>query len=90
MPPTPFDAAIKDRAEALCRERGYSARRLWGGAGHDSQYLARVAPTAMLFTPTIGGLSHCETEDAPWPDIEKVTDVLLALAAELAEAQGEP
>lgn len=86
VPPTPFAAAIKDRAEALCRERGYSVRRLWGGAGHDSQYLARVAPTAMLFVPTIGGLSHCETEDAPWPDIAGATDVLLALANELANA----
>ena len=82
--PTPFAAAIKDRAEALCRERGYSARRLWAGAGHDSQYLARVTQAAMIFTPTIGGLSHCETEDAPWPDIAKATDIMLALAVELA------
>ena len=84
VPPTPFDAAIKDRAKAICRERGYSARRLWAGAGHDSQYLARVAPTAMLFVPTIGGLSHCETEDAPWPDIARATDVLVTLVTELA------
>ncbi len=87
--PTPFAPAIKDRAEALCRARGYSVRRLWAGAGHDSQYLARVAPAAMLFTPTIGGLSHCETEDAPWPDIAKAADTLLALAVELAD-DGEP
>lgn len=86
VPPTPFAAAIKDRAAALCRERGYSARRLWAGAGHDSQYLARVTPAAMLFVPTIGGLSHCETEDAPWPDIAKATEILLALATELADA----
>ncbi len=84
VPPTPFAAAIKDRADALCRERGYSSRRLWAGAGHDSQYLAWVTPTAMIFTPTIGGLSHCETEDAPWPDIARAADILLALAAELA------
>jgi hypothetical protein len=38
----------------------------------------------MLFTPTIGGLSHCETEDAPWPDIGKAADVLLALVVEEA------
>ena len=84
VPPTPFAAAIKDRAEALCGERDYSARRLWAGAGHDSQYLARVTQAAMIFTPTIGGLSHCETEDAPWPDIAKGTDIMLALAVELA------
>ena len=85
VPPTPFDAATRDRAEAICRERGYSARRLWAGAGHDSQYIARVAPAMMLFTPTTGGLSHCETEDAPWADIAKATDVLLALVAEAAD-----
>jgi N-carbamoyl-L-amino-acid hydrolase len=84
VPPTPFAAAIRDRAEALCAERGYRARRLWAGAGHDSQYLARIAPAAMLFVPTIGGLSHCETEDAPWPAIAEATDILLALALELA------
>lgn len=84
VPPTPFATAIKDRAEAICRERGYSARRLWAGAGHDSQYLARVTPAAMIFVPTIGGLSHCETEDAPWPDIAKATDILYQLAGELA------
>jgi acetylornithine deacetylase/succinyl-diaminopimelate desuccinylase-like protein len=44
----------------------------------------RVAPTAMLFVPTIGGLSHCETEDAPWPAIAAATAVLLALVTEWA------
>lgn len=89
---TPFDPSIKARAEQLCVERGFSSRRLWAGAGHDSQYLARVAPTAMLFVPTIGGLSHCETEDAPWPDIERATSVLVTLARELADGdlRGEP
>lgn len=82
---TPFDTAIKARAEALCAERGYRSRRLWAGAGHDSQYLARVTPTAMLFVPTIGGLSHCETEDAPWPDIERAAEIMVSLARELAD-----
>ncbi len=85
VPPTPFAATIRDRAEALCAARGYRARRLWAGAGHDSQYLARVTPAAMLFVPTIGGLSHCETEDAPWPAIAEATDILLTLALELAQ-----
>jgi len=84
VPPTPFDATIRDRAESLCAERGYRSRRLWAGAGHDSQYLARIAPAAMLFVPTIGGLSHCETEGAPWPAIAEATNILLALALELA------
>jgi N-carbamoyl-L-amino-acid hydrolase len=84
VPPTPFDEAIIERAEVVCKEHDYSARRLWAGAGHDSQYVARVARAFMLFTPTIGGLSHCETEDAPWPEIGKAANVLLALVAEEA------
>ena len=84
VPPTPFDAGIVASVEAACRARGYTHRRLWAGAGHDSQYLARVAPTAMIFTPTTGGLSHCETEDAPWPAIAQCAEVLLAVVTELA------
>jgi N-carbamoyl-L-amino-acid hydrolase len=84
VPPTTFDAAIKDRAAHLCRERGYPVHRLVGTIGHDSAYLARVTRAAMLFTPTVDGLSHCPTEDSPWPDIERATDVLLSLTVELA------
>ena len=34
------------------------------GAGHDAVYLARVAPTAMMFVPCKDGISHNEIEDA--------------------------
>lgn len=84
VPPTPFDPGIRDLAERLCLERGYPWRRLVGGIGHDSQHLARVTRAAMLFTPTVGGLSHCQTEASPWPEIVKATDVLLGLALALA------
>ncbi|MBV9356718.1 MAG: Zn-dependent hydrolase [Chloroflexi bacterium] len=86
VPPTTFDAAINDHAEQLCRERGYPFHRLVGTIGHDSAYLARVTRAAMLFTPTVDGLSHCPTEDSPWPDIERATDILFSLVVELANA----
>jgi N-carbamoyl-L-amino-acid hydrolase len=84
VPPTPFDARLRDLAAQLCRERGYRAHRLTGGIGHDSQYLARVTRAAMLFTPTVDGLSHCQTEASPWPDIERTTDVLLGMTLAVA------
>jgi N-carbamoyl-L-amino-acid hydrolase len=84
VPPTPFDPGIRDLAERLCRERGYSFRRLVGGIGHDSQHLARVTRSGMLFTPTVGGLSHCESEASTWPEIVKATDVLFELTLALA------
>jgi N-carbamoyl-L-amino-acid hydrolase len=84
VPPTPFDPGIRDMAERLCVERGYSFRRLVGGIGHDSQHLARVTRAAMLFTPTVGGLSHCQTEASTWPEIAQTTDILLGLTLALA------
>jgi N-carbamoyl-L-amino-acid hydrolase len=43
--------------------------RMPSGAGHDAQYLARVMPAAMLFVPSIGGISHHWTEDTAPDDI---------------------
>jgi beta-ureidopropionase / N-carbamoyl-L-amino-acid hydrolase len=88
VPPTPFDPGIRDLAERLCLERGYACRRLVGAIGHDSQHLARVTRAAMLFTPTVGGLSHCQTEASTWPEIVKATDVLLGLTLALANDSG--
>jgi beta-ureidopropionase / N-carbamoyl-L-amino-acid hydrolase len=63
---------------------GYSAREIVSGAGHDACYLSRVAPTAMIFVPCIGGISHNEIEDAKPEWIEAGANVLLT--AMLAKA----
>ncbi len=39
------------------------------GAGHDAQYVARKLPTAMLFVPSIGGVSHHWAEDTNREDL---------------------
>ena len=63
FPPLEFDrscvAAIRDAAERL----GYRHRDIVSGAGHDACYLARVAPTGMVFSPCVDGISHNEAED---------------------------
>ena len=43
--------------------------RMPSGAGHDAQYLARVMPAAMMFVPSIGGISHHWTENTSDEDI---------------------
>ena len=43
-------------------QAGYTARDMVSGAGHDAAYVARVAPTAMIFVPCAGGISHNEAE----------------------------
>ena len=47
------------------------------GAGHDASYMNQVAPTAMIFVPSIGGRSHAEAENTSWEDCEAGANVLL-------------
>ena len=47
------------------------------GAGHDSVNVAAVAPTAMIFVPCAGGLSHNEAESASAADLETGANVLM-------------
>ena len=47
------------------------------GAGHDAVYMARVAPSAMIFVPCVGGISHNEIEDAKPADLTAGCAVLL-------------
>ena len=56
--PVVFDAALATRIEAAARRRGLSHRRMTSGAGHDAQMIARIAPAAMIFVPSRGGISH--------------------------------
>ncbi len=46
------------------------------GAGHDSQYLAEKMPVAMLFTPSINGISHHWSEDTKHEDLALCCQVL--------------
>ena len=56
---------------------GFSAMDVVSGAGHDAVYLARVAPTAMIFVPCADGISHNEIEDAKPEHLEAGCNVLL-------------
>ena len=56
--PVVFDTALADRIQAAAQRRGLPHRRMTSGAGHDAQMLARIAPSAMIFVPSRGGISH--------------------------------
>lgn len=77
FPPQPFEArlvqAVRDGAARL----GLPAMEVVSGAGHDAVYLARVAPTAMIFVPCKDGISHNEIEDARPEHLEAGANVLL-------------
>ncbi|MEJ7800198.1 MAG: Zn-dependent hydrolase [Ilumatobacter sp.] len=75
--PVDFDPAMIDAVEATASDLGHSTRRMPSGAGHDAQMLSRVCPTAMIFTPSVGGLSHNIAEFTHADDIEAGANVLL-------------
>jgi N-carbamoyl-L-amino-acid hydrolase len=82
--PTSFDPAcvsvVRESAAAL----GYSLRDIVSGAGHDAIFLARIAPTAMIFVPCERGLSHNERENATPSDLAAGCNVLLRAVMERA------
>ncbi len=77
-------AVVRDGAKRL----GYVTRDIVSGAGHDACYMSKVTPTAMIFVPCIGGISHNEIEDAKPEWIEAGGNVLLQ--AMLAKANELP
>jgi N-carbamoyl-L-amino-acid hydrolase len=74
---TPFDERLMERVEAIAEQLGYSIHHMVSGAGHDASYLSQVAPTAMIFVPSVGGRSHVEVENTTWEDCEAGANVLL-------------
>ncbi|MFJ7887152.1 allantoate deiminase [Lysinibacillus xylanilyticus] len=54
------------------------------GAGHDSQIFAQYVPTAMLFVPSIDGISHNINEETKIADLVKGIEVLIDVLYELA------
>lgn len=75
--PITFDGDCVASVRAAAQRFGYSHRDMVSGAGHDACYLAKVAPTSMVFVPCIGGISHNEIEDATPEWIEAGANVLL-------------
>jgi len=86
MPPTAFDTELIEIITRHAQELGLGSRRMVSGAGHDSLHTAKVAPTAMIFVPCAGGLSHNEEESATPADLAAGANVLLRTALELAQA----
>jgi N-carbamoyl-L-amino-acid hydrolase len=61
--PVEFDRECVDIIRAAAERFGYSHRDIVSGAAHDACYIARIAPTGMIFCPCVDGISHNERED---------------------------
>ena len=83
-PPATCDPALVDAVETAAQGRGYSVRRLISRAYHDSLFMARLAPTVMIFIPCRNGWSHRPDEYSSPAQIEKGVAVLADVLAHAA------
>lgn len=61
--PVHFDDTLVSHVRQAAERLGFKHRDIVSGAGHDAAYIARVAPTTMVFVPCRDGVSHNEEED---------------------------
>lgn len=86
LEPTAMDARLRNAleagAEAVAPGRW---RKMPSGALHDATNVARLMPVAMLFVPSIGGISHAFEEDTDEGDLVAGLHVLAGAVQRLAE-----
>jgi len=82
--PVEFDRAVVSLVAQTAVDLDYSVKTMPSGAGHDAQMLARVCPSAMIFTPSKDGLSHNPSEYTSPEDLEAGANVLLHTMLTLA------
>lgn len=88
-PPTHFPADMLNLIERACVRAGHQAHRgdpqkLTSGAFHDAMYLAEHCPTAMIFVPSKGGISHNAAEETSPEDLYLGVQALAYTVVELA------
>lgn len=75
-PPATCDPSLLEAIRAACAFTGSSRLEMVSRAYHDSLFMARVCPVAMIFIPCKGGVSHRPDEYAAPDDIERGIQVL--------------
>ncbi len=83
--PVPFDEEICRLTEAAAKARGLSCCRMVSGAGQDAQMIARLCPTAMIFVPSVKGISHNPQEFTRDEDVQNGAAVFLDVVEKLSQ-----
>lgn len=82
--PVVMSSDIVETLEAACMDSKLNYTVMHSGAGHDSQIFAVHVPTAMLFVPSINGISHNPAEDTNTEDLVEGLEALIASLYKLA------
>lgn len=84
-PPAACDDRIQVAVAASAKELRLSTKKMVSRAYHDSLFMARIAPTGMIFIPCKGGYSHRPDEFSSEKDIGNGVGVLALTMANLSE-----
>ena len=87
-PPIKFAPELIDCVRIGAAKAGLPWRDMISGAGHDAAYVARVAPTTMIFVPCRGGISHNEAEATSFDECSAGAQVLLNAVLEFDRRLG--
>jgi N-carbamoyl-L-amino-acid hydrolase len=75
--PAISDDRLMEAIDRSAASLALTGSRLPSGAGHDAQEMAQIAPMAMIFVPSVGGISHSPREFTKAQDVANGVDVLL-------------
>jgi N-carbamoyl-L-amino-acid hydrolase len=75
--PAPTDPRVREMIAKAAADLRFKTKLMPSGAGHDAQDLARIAPTGMIFVPSVGGISHSPKEFTRAQDMANGASVLL-------------
>ena len=73
-----FDATLIGLLRSAAAAQGHATMDIQSEAGHDAYHMATVCPTAMIFTPCRGGITHNEAEDMTLAEALPAGNVLLS------------
>lgn len=82
--PVPMDTDVVATLVDVAKAENMNYRLMHSGAGHDSQIIAKHYPTAMLFIPSINGVSHNPAEATKLEDLVAGVKMLTAAIYEMA------
>lgn len=80
---TPMTPRMRDAVRRAADSTGQSSMDVPSGAGHDTMCIAAIAPVAMIFVPSIGGVSHVGVEKTSDADLELGVETLAAALVEV-------
>ncbi|OWZ84656.1 M20 family metallo-hydrolase [Natranaerobius trueperi] len=84
-PPSPCSKEVVEAIYKASETLNIQTRRMSSGAAHDAQNIAKKVKTAMIFVPSVDGISHSPFEWSRWEDLEKGVNVLTQTLKNLSQ-----